>query len=817
MHILRDLNYGFRNLRKTPGFTIAAILSLALGIGANTVILSLINAIWFKPLSVEQPDGLVRVGLQTPKDLGYGFSYPTFEHLRNNSQSLTSLIAWGRRPLQMAANDNAKQVNGVLVSDNYFSSLGVNAAMGRTFGGANTDEAVAVISYPFWERSLGKDMEVIGRNITLNGVPFTIVGVTGPGFIGLDFGIVPDVWVPVALQPRLMDQRPWLTSATTSWLNLMGRLKPGVSVDAAQAELTSLFQTFHLEAEGKASGEERLARIRQETIKLPDANKLIARFSPMFWTYLYILMAGGGLTLLIACANIANLLLARARARRGEIAIRLSLGASRRRLITQLLTESLLLAVIGGALGILLAKWSHDALLGQIFTSSVAMHAPVDLQVLLFTTALCFVTVLLFGLAPSLIASKQEIASALRESARLSQAGSGLSFHRVMVISQAAISVLLLIGTGLLVGSFYNLQGIDTGFRTNNTLLIQIDPSQAGFKKTALKATQTELVDKIAALPGVERASFSYFAPLTSGLIKTAGYRVLGPRQREVGGLEMHPVGPGYFETTGIPLLAGRTITPQDNEQSPKVVVVNEAFVTAHFSDENPIGARLNYPPFKAEDEMEIIGVVGSAKLHILREEEFPMIYAPYHQLPLSDWGPMSVIVHTAGDPEALMSPVRVVLGTVSNQMPIIQMKTMETHVEDSLTVERNISILTTVFGLFALLLSAVGIGGVVSYIVRCRTREMGIRIALGAQKGDILRLVFREVVMMVVIGVAVGVVAALASTRLISSVLYGVTPTDPLTITIAVAVVVAVAMIAAYPPARRASHTDPMSVLRHE
>lgn len=825
MHMLRDLSYGLRDLRKTPGFTIAAVLSLALGIGANTVIFSLINAIWFKSLAVEQPDGLVRVGVQSPKELGYGFSYPTFDHLRKNSESFISLIAWGRRPLRMAVNDQVEQVSGVLASDNYFSALGVNAVMGRTFVSANdsvgatgrADEAVAVISHHLWERSFGKDPEIVGRNITLNGVPFTIVGVTGKDFIGLDFGIVPDIWAPLALQPRLMNQQPLLTSPTVSWLLLMGRLKPDVSVDVAQVELTTLFQTFQLEVAGKESGQDRLEQIRKETIKLPDANKVLARFGTQFWTYLYILIAGGVLTLLIACANIANLLLAKARTRRTEIAIRLALGSSRRRIITQLLTESLLLAMIGGGLGILLAKWSHDGLLGRIFTGSVAMHAPIDLQVLLFTTALCLTTVFIFGLVPALIASKQEIASALREGPRLSRVGSGLSFHRIVVISQAAISVLLLIGTGLLLNSFHNLQNINPGFRMNNTLLFQIDSSQAGFKKDALKTIQTEMLDKIAALPGVERASFSYFPPLTSGTMKTGGYRVLGSVPREVGDLEMIPVGPGYFETMGIPLVVGRTITAQDSDQAPKVVIVNEAFVNSYFGDSNPIGGRLNHPPFEAANVMEIIGVVGVAKYHILREQEFPMIYIPYHQLPLPDWGPMTIVVHTTGTPEALMTPVRLALGTVSNQMPIIQMKTLETHIGDSLTLERNISILTTAFGLFALLLSAVGIGGVVSYIVQCRTREMGIRIALGAQKVDILRLVFSEVVLLVVIGVVVGLVAALASTQLISSVLYGVTATDPLTITIAVAIVVAVSMIASYPPARRASHTDPMSVLRHE
>lgn len=824
MHILRDLSYGLRNLRKTPGFTIAAVLSLALGIGANTVIFSLINAIWFKSLAVEHPDGLVRVVLQSPKGPGYGFPYPTFEHLRNNSQSLTSLIAWSRTPLRMAVNDRVEQVSGVLVSDNYFSSLGVNAVTGRRFvskdsvgADGRTDEAVAVLSHHFWERSFGKDPEIAGRSITLNGVPFTIVGVTGEDFVGLDFGIVPDIWVPLTSQPRLVDQQPLLTSPTAWWLQMIGRLKPNVSVEVAQVELTSLFQTFQLEVEGKESGQERLEKIRQETIKLTDASRVVARFGPQFWTYLYILTAGGVLTLLIACANIANLLLARARARQTEIAIRLALGSSRLRLISQLLTESLLLAMIGGGLGILLATWSHDGLLGKIFTSSVAMHAQMDLQVLLFTTGLCFVTLLLFGLVPALIASKQEIASALRESARLSRVGSGLSFHRIVVISQAAISVLLLIGTGLLVASFHNLKSIDPGFRTNNTLLFQIDPSQAGFKKGALKAIQTELLDKITAIPGVVRTSFSYFAPLTSGVMKTGGFKVEGSAQRELGSLEMNPVGPGYFETMGIPLVSGRTITAQDHEDAPKVVVVNEAFANSYFGAANPIGERLNYPPFEAANVMEIIGVVGSAKYHILREQEFPMIYIPYHQLSLPSWGPMTIVVHTTGNPESLMTPVRLALGTISNQMPIIQMKTLETYIGDSLTLERNISILTTLFGLFALLLSAVGIGGVVSYIVRCRTREMGIRIALGAQKGDILRLMFREVVLLLTVGVTLGLAVAVASTRLISSVLFGVTPTDPLTITLAVGVVVAVAMMAGYPPIRHASQTDPMSVLRHE
>ncbi len=825
MNILRDLSYGLRSLRKTPGFTIAAVLSLALGVGANTVIFSLINAIWLKSLAVEQPDGLVRVGLQTPKELGYGFSYPTFEHLRKNSESFTSLIAWGRKPLRMAVNDHVEQVTGVLASDNYFSALGVNAVIGRTFVSANdsagaegrTDEAVAVISHQLWESSFGKDPGIVGRNITLNGVPFTIAGVTDKSFIGLDFGIVPAVWVPLTLQPKLMDQQPLLTSPTVSWLLLMGRLKPGVAVDVAQVELTHLFQTFHLEVEAKRSGQDRLERISQETIKLPDANKVLARFGQQFWTYFYVLIAGGVLTLLIACANIANLLLARARVRQTEIAIRLAMGSSRLRLITQLLTESFLLAMIGGGLGILLAIWSHDGLLGKVFTSPVAMHAPIDLQVLLFTTALCFITVLLFGLVPALIASKQEIASALKENARLSQIGSGLSFHRIVVISQAAISVLLLIGTGLLVESFQNLLSVNPGFRTNNTLLFYVDPSQAGLKKSAFKTFQTELLNKIAAIPGAERTSFSYFAPLTSSMIKTEGFRVLGPTLREVGTLEMNPVGPGYFETMAIRLVAGRTITAEDNEQAPKVAVVNEAFVNSFFGAANPIGERLNYPPFEAENVMEIIGVVGSAKYHILREQEFPMIYVPYYQMPISDWGPMSIVVHTTGAPEALMTPVRLASGTVSNQVPITQMKTLETHIGDSLTLERNISILTTLFGIFALLLSAVGIGGVVSYIVRCRTREMGIRIALGAQKGDILRLVFREVIVLVVIGAAVGLVTAFASTRLISSVLYGVTATDPLTMALSVVVVVAVAMIAGYPPARRASRTDPISVLRYE
>jgi len=867
----QDICHGLRMLRKNPGFTAVVVLSLGLGIGANTAIFSLIDAVMLRMLPVKNSEELTLLNWAAQSLPGImpanriihslsgnmdqdkagrctstSFSYPTFEqiHARNDVFSKVFALA-DPDPVNFNVNGQAEWANGELVSGDYFSGLGLAAVVGRTITEAD-DKAgaapAAVISYGYWERRFGREASVVGRAITINNVPFTVIGVTPPEFFGLQPGRSLDVWLPLHTQPQV--EPSWTEEGRSKfmrrddwWVLIMGRLKPGVSEPQARAVLEVAFQqsiAAQEEVARKAGPpqtppeNESLAGAQGlPHLELAPASKGLDYLRQEFSKPLFILMAVVGLVLLIACANVANLLLARAATRQKEIAVRLAIGAGRRRLIRQLLTESVLLATLGGVVGLALAYWATSLLVA--FMSSgrepIALSVHPDVRVLGFTAAVSVLTGVLFGLAPAFHGTRFDLTPVLKENAGSGSMGayrgarSGLG--KALVVAQVAMSLLLLVGAGLFVRTLQNLETVNVGFNRYNILLFGIDPTQNGYKGERLASFYQELQRRLEALPGVRSASVSGHT-LIGGGVSIGGISIQGyaPKRTETdrdasGGVYFNTVGPRFFETMGIPLVLGRMIGPEDMPAAPKVAVINETLARSYFADSNPIGRRIGGDE-KASGDIEIVGVVGDARYADLRREVPPTIYFPYLQR-TEQLGPMHFEVRTAGDPKDIVTSVRRVVQSLGENLPLIELKTQTEQIEQSLFHERLFAKLSSFFGLLALVLACVGLYGIMSYAVARRTNQIGIRMALGAARRDILGLVMWETLAMVFIGVALGVPATLAATRLVSSMLYGLKATDPLTIAMSAGVMIVVAALAGYLPARRASRVDPLAALRHE
>ena len=833
--MLNDLRYGLRMLVKSPGFTAVVVLSLALGIGANTAIFSLIDAVMLKMLPVKapgqlrllnwlgpselQPHGIVNGDVSTDEHSGLktisNLSYPTFEKLRDQNQVFSHLLGFASAgQMNVTIEGQAELADGQFLSGDYGAGLGVRPILGRAIttdddkvGNANS---VAMISYGYWRRRFGADPSVVGRTINLNRIPFTIIGVTPPEFFGLQPGESPDIWVPISLQPQVESRASLLADPDTSWVFAVGRLKPGVSEQQASAGLAVLMR--QITAESRTHSQKPQEPVR---IKLTPASKGLDSLRRQFSQPLFILMAVVGLVLLIACANVANLLLARATTRQREIAIRLAVGAGRVRLLRQLLTESILLALMGGLLGLLFAYWLTDLL--QILPSSV--HFTLDFRVLGFTAGIAVVTGILFGLAPALRATRLEPSEALKGNSRsLTSSGSKLWLNKGLVVSQVALSLLLLIGAGLLVGSLQNLMSVDPGFEREKVLLFSIDPLPSGYKQNQLAGLSKQVRERIEAIPGVRSASLSGCGLIsgceteTSGILSVEGARPETDKQVSV---YDNAVGPRFFETMGIPLLIGREFGEQDSESSSKVAVINETMVRQCFNGENPLGRHFGWGP-ENRGAYEVVGVVKNAKYNSLRSETPPTVYLPYYQR-LGNQRQITFEVRTVRNPVGVISAVRSEMQVIDKSLPIFNVKTQEQSVEESLSQERLFAKFSSFFGLLALLLACIGLYGIMSYAVVRRTNEIGIRMALGAQRGNVLWLVLKETLSLIIIGVAIGLCTALAATRVISSMLFGMTATDPSTIAMATLVLVAVAAFAGYLPAKRASQVDPMVALRYE
>ena len=844
--MLQDLRYGARMLLKNKMFTSVAVLSLALGIGANTALFSLIDAVLLKLLPVKAPEQLVlfrwvsgeRLMMHSfsgsiDKDEATGlssstsFSYAAFEQLRKDNQTLSDVFAFAQlEQVNVNVDGVAEIAGGQLVTGGYFAGLGLPAILGRTLDDdddrAGASPAV-MLSYNYWRRRFGADTGAVGKVIYLNGSAFTVAGVTPPEFYGtMDFGAAPDVLVPMAFQPQVLPTRgrAVLEDATNWWIHIMGRLPSGVSSEQALANLNLVLQKHALALQSDFQDKVDLPRL-----KLEQGSQGLAEVQREQSGPLWLLMGAVGLVLIIACINVANLLLARATARQKEIAVRLAVGASRYRLIRQLLTESLLLAALGGALGLLFAYWGKDAVLALVASGSnnLTITPQLDFRVLGFTVALTTLTGLLFGLAPAFRATRFELTPMLKEGA----GGSGIQtrsrLSKTLIVVQVSMSLLLLIGAGLFVRTLTNLTRVDVGFNRANLLIFRMQPRMSGYEGERLAQIYQQVIGHIEAVPGVRAATVSRH-PLLSGSMASDSISVPGytPQPDEDRSVLLQQAGANFFATMELPLLLGRDFTPQDNAQSTPVVVINQALARRYFTNENPLGKQIYLNRFNPTSRsgqnkpIEIIGIAGDAKYNSLRTEVKPTAYVPYLQAN-SPPVQMNFAVRTVGDPAVMTESIRQAVRTLDPNLPLFAVKTQQAQIAELAAQARLFATLSSFFGLLALALAGVGLYGVMSHNVARRTHEIGIRVALGAQNSDVLNLILGQGAQLALMGIGIGLLAAWPITRLLKKLLYGVSSTDPLTFTGVGLLLLSVALLACYLPARRASKVDPLVALRHE
>jgi predicted permease len=836
MHILfQDVRYALRMLRKNPGFATVAVVTLALGIGANTAIFSLINAVLLKSLAVQDPHQLVIVSdpaMANSRSIGTPrtdiYSYPLYRDLRDGNNVFSGMAASGqehRVTVETGATgvvtDDAT-IN--LVTGNYFSVLGVSPFRGRTLvpddDRAKSSNPVAVVSYEFWIRKLAEDPAIVGQTIRLNKYPYVVVGIAAPGFFGDTVGEKQDFWIPVTMQPQVMPGRPWLDNVQASWLRVMARLKPGVSRGQAEANLNVLFQQWLQGPQGRSLDPGDQQALKQEKISVVAGAGGFSALRPEFSRPLVLLMAIVGLVLLIACVNVANLMLARANSRQREIAVRLAIGASPRHLIRQMLTESVLLAFAGGIAGLLLAGWGTQSLLKLSLSARAAegFTANPDWRVLVFTAAVCLVTGLLFGLAPALRSAKLAVAATLKENT-VAQAGSGrVPLGKILVASQVAICLLVLFAAGLLVHSLKNLRDLDLGYSRDNILMARVDPVAAGYKPAQLIEYQREMSSRLASIPGVRSVTASenglFSGTESADAMKIEGYTASRDKDRVV---YWDQVGVGYFHALGIPILMGRDFGPQDTPTSMKVAVINETMAKFYFRNSNPIGRKMWIDDQQHKDQpMEIIGVARDVRDHTIRGPVQRRFYVPTGQA-LDALYAINFEIQTAGKPQDLTEPVRKAFAALDANVPVSRIRTLNELVDSSISNNILVARLSTFFGFLALMLACIGLYGVMSYTVSRRTREIGVRMALGAQRTQVLGMVLNEGLKLVLIGIVIGIPLALLSTRIFSSMLFGLSAADPLSMLTVIAILGSIATLAGLIPARRATKVDPMVALRYE
>jgi len=823
----QDFGFALRLLRRNSGSSVAIILSLALGIGASSAIFSILNALLLKDLPVRDPERLVRVTRQSAKDLAYDFTFPIYARLGGQARSFEGIAASYGLGLRAIVDGQAERVEGMLVSGNHFSVVGVTSAAGRLFiptddkvEGQGSTSCPVVISSRYWDRRFGRDMGAIGKEISLNGVAFTIVGVTPPGFFGIEVGRSPDCWVPVSQQPMLMNNRSWIAKDTLWWLQLIARMRPGVSIQAAQAELTSLFQQARVDMAGGRVDSNTIQEIQAETIQLQNSRRGISRLRKQMAEPVLILMGVVALVFLLTCANLANVIMARSLARQPEMAVRLAIGASRGRLFRQLLTESFSLAAFGVMAAIPIAIGTTQVMLQLALQSPGAwLNTRPDAIVFLFVGALGVLATLLLGTAPAWIVSGVNPAHQTRDVGGLWVAGRRLPLQRLLVCTQVAISIVLATTAALFLRSLWQLGSQPLGYKYEKLLLFRINPSEAGIQGPALRQFENRLSGELRQLPGVTSVTFSRNTPFTSQRIATGGIQVQGrpASPYDPKNLEISAVGCNYLETYGIALLRGRYFGQQDCDSSNMVAIINATMAERFFGSDDPVGRFLMFPPTSKPVPVEIIGVVKDAKYHDLKERTPPMIYTPYFQASADLWGPMTFALHTQIEPSSLSHPVRQTVAALSREIPVTDLRTLRMQIRETISQEWLLAITTTAFGLLALILAGVGLYGVVAYTVAMRTKEIGIRIALGAPPKSIVGMIVRETLLMTVMGIFVGLGLAAGAGKMISSLLFAVQPIDPIAFCGSSVILVLLAVCAACLPVIRAVRIAPVSALKFE
>ncbi|HKS67403.1 MAG TPA: ABC transporter permease [Candidatus Acidoferrales bacterium] len=834
--IWSDMRYALRMLAKNPGFTAIAVLTLALGIGANTAIFSFTDQILLRDLPVPNPQQLVVLRSPGP-DNGHcwsdidkcaqSFSYPMYKALRGQAAVFSGLLAYHGANINVSGHGVTQSAHGVLVSGNYFQTLEVQPALGRLFTasdeGVSGENTVAVLSYSYWARQFGADPSILNKPLVVNGVPLTVVGVARKGFDGVQVGETPDVFVPVTMKSQMMptEGQP-LEDRGDFWLPLVARLAPGITPVRAQASLQPVYAAL-LKEDAEVRGgfsPDLLKRYISKPLFLVDGAHGRMVLQQDTEEPLLVLMSMVALVLLIACTNLAGLLVARGEARQREVALRLALGAGRARLIRQLLTESLLIGLAGGAAGIALASWCLNALVGAIPQDQgmLGLASGVDLRVLWFAIALTLATSILFGLAPALRATRVDLQSTLKEQgSSVSEGRSNAGLRKILIVAQVALTAVLLAGAGLFARTLANLEHANLGVNTSHVLQFSVAPDLNGHTPAQTLQFADSARREIAALPAVRSVSIStipIFADDDMGFnITPQGYAMRHDEDTNVLGTY---VGPDYFSTMGIPLIAGREFTVADGAATPKVCIINEKLAQRFFAGRTPIGLHIaRGAGTNVHPDIEIVGVVANSKWDGPRSEVVPFMYMPYSQN--QRLGLLSFYVRTDSAPESMAGTLRSVVSRLDPDLPVNNMRALNAQISDSMFDARLVAMLSVSLALLAALMAALGLYGVLAYVVARRTREIGIRMALGGQRGDILRLVIGQGAWLSLIGGTIGIIAALIASQWVASLLYGVTARDPLTFIGVVVLLGLVSGAACYIPARRAVRVDPLTALRYE
>lgn len=807
--LLQDIHYGVRMMLKSPMFTLVAVVTLALGIGANTAIFSILQAVLIKPLPVVQPDRVAALSNEA-------ISFPAYKDFRDKTKTFSSLAAYRARNMSLFQGDKAERIVGCLVSGNYFDTLGIKAESGRTFQpyeDKDSGEMVAVISYGLWQKNFAGSRDVLGKSLQLNSRPFTIIGIAPRDFRGIDLTEAPDVYIPISTSPQIATgslARLDINRPGWSWLTFFGRLKDGATIEQAQAEMKMLAGQRKHSVPADSESDFILQPITAFATGF-ETRKDLVRFMGL-------LMAVVGISLIIACANIANLLLARSNSRQKEIGIRLAIGATRKRIVRQLLTESILLSLIGGIVGLLIAVWAVD------FLSSYQLPGGIELgklgirlkpEILGFAFLLSFVTGLIFGLAPALRASKPDVVSSLKEQIT-SITSSRLNLRHALVVVQVALCLLLLIGTGLFVRSLQNAFNVDLGFKPQQVATASVNLGLQRYDATRAEQFYKNLTEQMTRLPGVESVSWVSDQPLSSAVSNETIEIQDNPRKpgEPPPSVNVNIVAPNFFKTLQIPFVRGRDFNDGDKKDAEKVVIINEAMANKFWSGKEAVGKKLRI----FDTDVTIVGVTKDAKYINLRDNPEPLMVAPLaQQIENGGLNTMTLIARTKSNPNEMLGTIENEVAQLDKSISVFNIKTLNENVTRRVAIQRFASTLLSLFSLLAVTLAVIGIYGVIAYTVSQRTYEIGIRMALGAQRGNILKLFLFRGSVPVFIGIAAGIVVAFMLTKLIASLLFDVSATDSLTFATAALLLLVVSLIACYLPARRATKINPINALRHE